>query len=359
MIPENSNWLLKNKILIGGLPRDKKAFDQIKETGITVFINLMRNTEYQSVKKKPSFDYRDKKNQKGAEYYNYQITDMKTLSDKKMIDIAEKALGFLKEGKKVYIHCLGGHGRTGVVAGLILHLKYPDMKYKQVIEKLHELHQKRKYAPNTKTPQMSGQFNQLHRIITGKDDIMFYNDTDKNYIFSNLYYRPKKGGKPTILFTVGGKSWYSSEAYFQAHKYVSTHKYTQEYFDLISKTDTGGKSFNLGRMKPSAYPMKVDGININTLIKKYKNLAILRPDWIDKRDTVMIIAILAKFAQNEDLFKFLMATGDKKIVEYSPKGDVYWGRFWDNKGKNTLGKMLMKLRECMKPHEKIFLKQFK
>jgi hypothetical protein len=120
---------------------------------------------------------------------------MKTLSDKEMLEIAKKVEKLLKN-KKVYIHCLGGHGRTGVLAGIILHKVYPHMTYKQIIQELHDKHQTRKYKPNKSTPQTSSQFNQLHRIITGRDDIFFYNDTDKNYVFSNLYYRPKRIKNP-------------------------------------------------------------------------------------------------------------------------------------------------------------------
>ena len=358
MIPDNSNWLIKNKILIGGLPQDKKAFDAIKAEGITVFINLMRKTEYQGAKKKPKFDYRDEKNRKGIEYHNYQITDMKTLSDEKMVEIAQQVVNDTKNGKKVYVHCLGGHGRTGVVAGLILHIEYPDMSYTDILKKLNELHRTRKFKPNVGTPQTSSQFDQLHRLITGKDDILFYNDTDKNFVFSNLYYRQNKKGKDRILFTVGGKSYCSSEAYYQAQKFIGS-KYNEEYADLIAKSETGGIAFHLGRMKPSAYPLKVDGININTVISKYKSLATIRDDWDDAQDRVMTIAVLAKFTQNKDLLKALLKTGDKKLVEYSPKGDKYWATFWDKEGKNKLGKLLMKLRGCLRHHKKELLKHIK
>mgnify|MGYP001068367804 CR=1 FL=1 len=49
MIPDNTNWLIHNKILVGGLPQNEKSFQQIKENGITIFINLMRKTEKVSV----------------------------------------------------------------------------------------------------------------------------------------------------------------------------------------------------------------------------------------------------------------------------------------------------------------------
>jgi ribA/ribD-fused uncharacterized protein len=359
MLPGNTNWLIKNKLMVGGLPRDKKAFDQIKLSGITVFINLMRKTEYQSDKKKPKFDYRDKDHE-NIEYYNYQITDMKTLPDNEMIKIANNVVKFLKENKKVYIHCLGGNGRTGALAGIVLHMLYPDMTYKQIIHELQDNHKTRKHAPNDSTPQTSTQYNQLHRIITGKDDIFFYHDTDGSYVLSNLYYRPKKNKKAISLFTVGKNNWYSSESYYQAQKFLGKNstKYDLEYADIINASDTGGKAFHLGKMKRSSRPMNVDGKNVNTIIKDYKSLVKLRPDWDLSSGRFMGIALVAKFAQNEDLFKYLLGTGNKKLVEYSPT-DKYWATYWDKKGENMLGKSLMKVRECFRQHEKLFLLHFK
>ena len=356
MIPDNSNWLVQNKILVGGLPQNKKAFDQIKDAGISVFINLMRPTESQTEKKKPKFDYRDEKNRKGIEYYNYPITDGKTISDEKMLEIGKKVVKFVEKGKKVYIHCLGGHGRTGVLAGIVLHLLNPDMTYKEVVQELNIKHKTRKYKPNMNTPQQSGQFNQLHRIISGKDDIFFYNETDANYIFSNFYYKPKKNKKAVPLFVYKGV-WYTSEAYYQAQKYMGKNASNEnkEFAKLIQKADTGSAAFSLGSLKYPAYPMYIDGVNVNTIIKKYKPLVVERPDWYDVNNKIMLRAIYEKFIQNNDLLKYLINTGDKKLVEYSHR-DYYWGTYWDKKGKNMLGKYLIKLRECIKPHKKILLK---
>lgn len=80
--------------------------------------------------------------------------------------------------------------------------------------------------------------------------------------------------------------------------------------------------------------------------------------WKDKRFDVVVKGNVAKFSQNEKLRNFLISTGDKIIVEASPKDNV-WGigldesspdairpRNWQ--GENLLGFALMEARDMVK-----------
>ena len=80
--------------------------------------------------------------------------------------------------------------------------------------------------------------------------------------------------------------------------------------------------------------------------------------WNAIRERVVYDALLAKFSQNEDLKKLLLDTGDSILAECAVK-DTIWGiglsmtnpnRFDKSKwkGKNLLGKALMKVREKLK-----------
>ncbi len=71
----------------------------------------------------------------------------------------------------------------------------------------------------------------------------------------------------------------------------------------------------------------------------------LTPCWDEQKDRVMLFALRAKFKQNPNLAEVLLGTGDAKLVEQAP-WDVnsYWGIGRDGRGKNRLGKLLMKVR---------------
>lgn len=77
----------------------------------------------------------------------------------------------------------------------------------------------------------------------------------------------------------------------------------------------------------------------------------LRKDWEDIKLDVMEDLLRQKFSF-DGLSKCLLATGNEEIVEGNWWHDNYWGTCHcdrcGNKGKNNLGKLIMKIRESMK-----------
>ena len=65
--------------------------------------------------------------------------------------------------------------------------------------------------------------------------------------------------------------------------------------------------------------------------------------WDARKDQVMRDILWAKFSQNAELRKQLVATGKKYLEETNWWDDEYWGVF-HGKGENKLGKMLMEVR---------------
>lgn len=74
--------------------------------------------------------------------------------------------------------------------------------------------------------------------------------------------------------------------------------------------------------------------------KKAGKAALLRPDWNNVRIPVMIEIIHAKFTQNRELRKQLLATGDSVLVEGNTWNDQFWG-VCRGAGENWLGRILM------------------
>jgi len=95
-----------------------------------------------------------------------------------------------------------------------------------------------------------------------------------------------------------------------------------------------------------------DAKRFGRMVKNFNN-----EDWDGAREDMMQIALQRKF-MDDDLFKLLLSTGDKILVEGSPY-DKIWGvglkydseeildeENW--KGLNLLGKVLMKVRDEIK-----------
>ncbi len=138
--------------------------------------------------------------------------------------------------------------------------------------------------------------------------IKFYSVNDKYGEFSNFALFPIK---------LKGKTWPTSEHYFQAQKFVG-----MEHEYKIQKAKSPMKAAKLGRMR--SVP--------------------IRKNWNKIKDNIMYDALKAKFTQYPELKELLLQTGDQKIIEHTVN-DSYWGDGGDGSGKNMLGILLVKLRE--------------
>ena len=86
--------------------------------------------------------------------------------------------------------------------------------------------------------------------------------------------------------------------------------------------------------------------------KKYGRQSTLRSDWESIKLEVMERALRVKF-QDKELRKKLLATEDNVLEEGNTWGDTFWGvNSKTGKGKNHLGKLLMKIRDDLKKRRK-------
>ena len=114
-------------------------------------------------------------------------------------------------------------------------------------------------------------------------------------------------------FKLDGYTWPTVEHFFQASKFEGT-----DLYHKIRKAKTPGEAKKLGQSRG------------------------LRPDWEKVKIKVMHRALRAKF-QISTFRSMLKFTGDELIEEVSPY-DYVWGTGKDGKGKNLLGKLLMRVR---------------
>lgn len=128
---------------------------------------------------------------------------------------------------------------------------------------------------------------------------------DEYYFLSNFYECP---------VTYNGLTYKNNEAAFQAQKCINLKD--REKFCNLSASES----------------------------KKLGRRVVLRKDWEDIKIKVMTDIVKAKFEQNEDLQKKLLATEDAYLEEGNTWGDRIWGTV-NGVGANNLGKILMNVRK--------------
>jgi ABC-type dipeptide/oligopeptide/nickel transport system ATPase subunit len=67
---------------------------------------------------------------------------MSITSDVKVRALCENIVKKIRSGEKVYIHCRGGHGRTGTIAAIVLYLLY-KLSVQQIYDYLQYSHDQR------------------------------------------------------------------------------------------------------------------------------------------------------------------------------------------------------------------------
>lgn len=140
--------------------------------------------------------------------------------------------------------------------------------------------------------------------------IEFYKVSDSYGEFSNFAPFP---------ITLDGKTWPTSEHYFQANKFLD-----DKHVEAIRNEPSAMIAARMGRSRSRP----------------------LRADWESVKDQVMKTALMAKFTQHESLRELLLETGEATLVEHT-KNDAYWGDGGDGSGHNRLGELLMEVRDTL------------
>jgi protein-tyrosine phosphatase len=155
----NSYWVIPQQLLAGEYPgssyavRTRQTLEQLIQAGITVFIDLTEKGEY--IEYEPFLDLAAKPLKRLTAYYRFPIKDETTPSIDEMIEILDAIDTTISVGRKAYVHCLHGRGRTGTVVGcwLVRH----GLKSNEVTAKIAHLRQSLLFGATLSSPRTPAQ----------------------------------------------------------------------------------------------------------------------------------------------------------------------------------------------------------
>jgi ribA/ribD-fused uncharacterized protein len=139
--------------------------------------------------------------------------------------------------------------------------------------------------------------------------IYFYDRNQPYFEFTNFFESP---------IWLDNKWWPTTEHYYQAAKFSHNHQLQIQIQQARSARD----AFNIAQ----------------------QNRNQIRRDWQQVNLGIMLNALRAKFAQNQNLKTLLLSTGNAPLVENAGANDTFFGAGADGKGTNHLGRLLMHVR---------------
>lgn len=290
---DSCSYFIEKKALFGRIPNDETIKD-LETLGVKYLVDLTNKSE---------------------KIYRPYTTELKILHypipDRK---IPKNALSFVKfvylvyflikhcvsEKEKIYIHCRGGHGRSGIVVACLLGLYYKIPP--EVALGLTTFYHRQRRVMRDKwrrigCPQTFVQKNFVFQMFEP-----FYFD-----LFTNNFLHPFS---PCRLDTELG-TFFSVESAYQAYKNPQDKLYLQR----LKKAQTLGEIKQLGKTTR------------------------LCENWDYQRHAIMYTLLKLKFDTHAELRDKLLHTYLRPIVYHAAEQS-----FWKNRKYNRLGKILQKIR---------------
>ncbi|NDB82566.1 MAG: DUF1768 domain-containing protein [Alphaproteobacteria bacterium] len=305
---DRSSYFIKDRAMFGSFP-SQEAVDELEEEGVRFFINLTHDDE------KKITPYVTRYTQ-----ISFPIIDRQVPKDwpafARFIISLSNIIMSLKQGHLVYLHCKGGHGRSGVVVASLFCYMF-EMSPENALEQTTKSHSKRSVMREKwrklGSPQTYYQKSFVHKFF---EPLVFYRAyrTGSTAGFSNFTNHRVE--------IKGLGSFPTSESAIQAYKNPTDKEYVE-------------------KQENSRSPIVAKALGRKTELRK---------DWVQVCDKLMYEVIEAKFNQNPELKNNLIHTGLRPIIQHS-RGDYFWGDGGDGTGRNKLGKILTNLRESFYMNE--------
>jgi len=107
-----SNWLIPGRLIIGEHPTTDAA-KKLLSAGVNIFVSLIGEYDLAGYKTRYPEDCEDTKRR--ISFIHYPIRDFSTTNASHLARLVNHLRRKLLQGNTIYIHCRGGHGRTGMV----------------------------------------------------------------------------------------------------------------------------------------------------------------------------------------------------------------------------------------------------
>ena len=190
-----SNWVVPGKLLVGAYPAstdDAETLDlitSILNLGIKKFVCLQQEYRDQGVteamwrsgqalrpyfhdvrsivRKKAMLPYLQGSHvvdEENLSFVHFPIRDCGITNDDHVLELARSLVKAIAEGEIIYLHCWGGHGRTGTLVCIMLHLMY-GYDDEQAMFYCQTVHDLRKCPVEVGSPQTETQRQQVRRVI--------------------------------------------------------------------------------------------------------------------------------------------------------------------------------------------------
>ena len=186
-----SNWVVKGKLIAGAFPgflendKNEDSLTQILNSGVTTFACLQKEYDpdireelwrnnyglrpyfkdvermIQTKEQYPKLTTTIEK----ASFVHEKIRDCDITDDATTLRLAKKLVKAIYEGEVIYLHCWGGHGRTGIIVCIMLHLMF-KLSSHECLLLCQKLHNMRLFDLDVSSPQTFHQRIQVIRIIS-------------------------------------------------------------------------------------------------------------------------------------------------------------------------------------------------
>jgi protein-tyrosine phosphatase len=159
----HTNWIIPGKFLCGSFPRSKVIRDLL-DVGCNIFVNLTMPNETQRYGS--YIEFAEAKSKKSIKYIPFPIYDHNVGREVEVVKLVQdlEAMILAPSNDVIYIHCIGGHGRTGTIVSLLLAKLYKLDAF-AAMEVCQALHDTRQETNGRVSPESTVQRNQVHKLV--------------------------------------------------------------------------------------------------------------------------------------------------------------------------------------------------